>query len=417
MKSIKKIIKILFVLLIITATLSYIIQAVQAVINKQYLLRDIYENNIQTGIVENLFPYCKDIIAIILFLMLFIFFKKSRKTAGIFLAIILYGTLILLSHQNYEIGYIIAGIRMFLYFFVTIMYFQSIEENKNDFKIIFKTIVTLIVIEFCIIFIQVLYSGQIHNFGNGGYRFCGTFGNAIAMGNFTVAANLYILIYNYITKTKNKNLSYIYMIMILLLSIASGTRLTIFLNILIIYMYWCIFTLDKFKLSKKVKFICMFTTILIAAPIIYKFFINRIGRGEIMLSGGVRIDILKSFFDIQNMRDLVNLLIGQGIGFTTNAAYLLKLDSTFIVDGTYTTIIAQFGLIGLIIFAGLLLKLVQKIWRYSNKNINIMLAYFATIIFTMASGNIFEQIAMIILIVIEYFMLKNYSEETEKKKE
>lgn len=414
MKTKVKITRILFILLIITSILPYIIPAIYAVVNKQYILWEIQRYNIQIGNVCKIFPYFKDVLAVLLFVILFISSKQTKKIVGAFMAIIFYGALILFGHQNYNIGYIIAGIRMFLYFFVTIMYFYSNENNEKDFKNIFRVLISLLIIEFTIVFIQVLYSGQIQNFGSGGYRFCGTFGNAISMGNFTVAANLYILFYTYIKNVKSKNINYIYIIIILLLSIASGTRTAIFLNLFITYMYWCTFSLSKLKISRRAKITCMVLIILSACPIAYKFFIDRIGRGAMMISGGIRLGILQSFFNVQNFIDLLNLVIGYGVGFTTNSAALLNLEETFIVDGTYTTILAQFGLIGLVVFIYLLGKSIQNLWKYCNKNINIVLTYFITIILVMISQNIFEQIAMIILVVVEYFMIKNIGNKREE---
>lgn len=408
MRTIAKIINLLFILLIITSILSYGIQAISLIMNRQYILWTMLDNNVQTGNIGKIFPYIKDFIAVLLFIILFLFFKKARKTAMIFFIITLYGILLLFGHQIYEVGYIIAGIRMFLYFFVAIMYLQIFYTDRSVFQKIFNVLKILIIIEFLITFIQVLYSGQIYNFGNGGYRFCGSFGNSIGMGNFTIAANLCIMTYSYITNNKAKNINYIYLFMNLLLSIASGTRTAIFLNLLIIYLYWNNFSLSRMKFTKKMKFTLLFIIVLLSLPFIYSFFIDRIGRGAMMVSGGIRIEIFLSFFNIDNVLDLCNLIIGNGIGFASNSAHLLEVNSSIIVDGTYTTILAQFGLFGLAILIFILMKIMKTFWKYSDKNLNIALSYFLTIILIMGSQNIFEQIAMIILIVTTYFMIKRY---------
>ena len=400
-----KLINILFILLIIFSVLSYIVQSTQLIITKQFGLWTIKDNDV--GIIGKLIPYIKDVIVVLLFFILTIFFEKTRKTAFIYMITIIYGTIILFINQCFDIGYIISGLRAFSYFFVTIMYGQAIYKDKSIFEKIYKVLKYLIIIEFIIITIQVIYSGKFLEFGNGGYRFCGTFGNAIGMANFTVAASVFITIYNHIQGKDIRKSEYAFLIMNLLLSLASGTRTAIFLNIIIVFIFWNYFSFSNMKIKKEIKVFIFAILGVILLQILYFIFIYRIGRGSLTISGGIRMEILLSFFKVENKFDILKLIFGRGIGFATNTAYLLKIESAFIADGTISTIIAQFGLLGLAILFIKLFNIINNLWKYTYKNLNVILPFLIAIIGIMISQNIFEQIATIILITVSYFMVKN----------
>ena len=402
----------LWILLIILAVMSYILTAINLIYNNKYVLWTINNANIDGGIIYKIFPYLKDIIAIFLFIVLALNNKKNLKIILIFVTIVCLGSMIIWlnnGNDNDNLLYIIAGIRMLLYFIVAMMYCLSVNDYKLVSLKLFKVIKVMILVEFFIVYIQIMRSENIHNIGNGAYRFCGTFGNAAGLAYFCIAACLYILIYKNIFNNGNgMKKNYVYYALIMALVLATGSRTGILSCIIIIFMYIINELLKSNIISKKNMYIFVMILTIFIIPLIYNLMIKFVNRGALMDSGATRIDIFLLLFDLKNT-NFLKFIFGYGIGYGTNNAVILGIKNASIIDSTFGTIMVQYGILGLGIFIITLFYIVKKVFRYSSKcgGIFTAIAYIVPIFLVTIAGNIFEQIVLAMLLCYMFYCMKN----------
>ena len=203
---------ILFEWLISMSVLAYGLHAVYLIVHGSYALWTIDTSLINIGIIGKIVPYIKDFLVMVLFGVLYIRYKRSRKVALYFFGLIILGSIILIGSQNWDIRYCIAGIRMYLYPFTAIMWCQS-RIYKCNVKYFYKLICVLSVTEFFLVFLQVLNSGVITKFGYGGWRFCGSFGNSGGLGSFAFAASLYLFVADSSFAGNNRKLNIMLLLM------------------------------------------------------------------------------------------------------------------------------------------------------------------------------------------------------------
>ena len=415
-KKIENVIVYTFIALLIATVFSYVCQAVTIIFNG-YKIFWTMTNLKQTNFIFKCFPFIKEVVLIMLFSLLVcydIYFnkmKKSKKTLLFFFVLTLLGILLLYISNNFAIGYIIAGLRVFLYLITIILFCKIIDINEETMKKIDKAIKVSIIIEFLIVFTTTITTNVFFQFGKGANRFMGTFGNGANLGYYTVACSMYILIRKKFIK-KIKISDVLYLAMLLLLSIASGSRVSIISNMLIIVCFIDYIISSKKIISNKSIILLNLVCILLFYRVTYKYVMRLIGRGGLEYSGSYRINLFLSTFNIKSIGEFLTLLIGKGIGFGTNTARLLGISNSVIVDGTYLTIILQYGIIGFILFVKGIIKGIRK----SNTNIFIIIAVIMSYIMLMLSINIFEQYAFIVIAVYSLYLLfeKKYIKEIKK---
>lgn len=395
----------MFILLILSSIYAYFIHSFVSIISRKYVLWTYVGSSINVGLLGKTLIYLKDVLAV---LLLFYYILDKRKIVKIRLAIVClifsYGILILLIRENFDIRYVIAGARSYIFFIISIMWCIDRKINyyvKTD-NIISKILISSIYIQTLLVFSQVALSKSWKYFGGGGYRFCGSFANSGGLGYYCIAISLYIIVISVIKKAYKK-ITIIHMFLLTLISIASGMRLAIIIVIFIYILFIIMKLYDTIHLDKRTIIVFFSIVIFVSANVIFEQVINRINRGAIMKSGGTRLKVFKNL--IFN-NDILNSIIGNGLGYGTNTAVnlgIVNLDSG-VYDGTLNTIIAQIGIIGFIVFIiASIITFINICLKSKNKLVAIILIGIIMIVFI--TGNYFEQITMVLVSVYSFYLL------------
>lgn len=392
--------------LVYASVFSYVFYAVVSIMTKKQVLWTYASAGINVPIIGSYFVYLKDILAVTLFMILFQKKAKLSKEMAEFCGMIMYGIVILLINGTFNVLYIAAGFRSFLYFIVAIMVAKELAlkyEINEVFKNLNRMMVTLILLETIVVLLQIAEMNIWTSIGRGGYRLCGTFGNAAAMGAFCIAASFVMMI----NSIKYGLISWNAVLsggMCFFLSVTSGSRMSMML-VGITYLVIVNEFLGKVTRIKRKQriFVLLCLVVLLAFPL-YMNMIEHTGRGNLMVSGSTRLKILNSFFENSN---LVHLLFGQGLGYGTNAAVNMGVEGSEILDGTINTILAQFGLLGIVVFLVLSIK-EFRVFYFANKENEIITAIaildYLVICITI---NLFEQVAFNAVAVVSFFLF-NY---------
>lgn len=397
-----------FLLLIVFSAMSYFIQAVDAVVNHTYILWTVSRLQRDFGSLATVFKYAKEFFIILIFIYSFFKNYKARQISIIFIGIIVYGIVTSFINGNLNLLYIISGIRMLVYLTTVCMFSNTGDYYSSDSNKLLVIIKLLIITEALIVFSQVIFFGNIKQVGTGAFRFCGTFGNAAGLGYFTMASALCLMYISLFNREKLKFSSYIYFVIIFLLSISTGSRTAMLSNIVTIFIYTLYYLQSKRILPKKLIVVVTCLAILAIFPFIYNSLIYKVGRGNIMASGSMRIDILKNFFYTQRILDYFTIFSGYGIGYGTNISYSLGIESSFFTDSTIGSILYQYGVIGLVILTVFTYKILRNItiWCKKESGVGLAIPYVFSILIVSIAGNIFEQIFLIIILVYLYYFIR-----------
>lgn len=397
-----------FILFIVSATITGVGYYMYCIGNGiiQYTT---YPDGIMTGAgtLASVIRYCKDIMMVILFiLIMFETFPKVGKFFIYFIMFVVYGSLISLLN-NLSFAHIFSGVRCFIYFVTGVLYFKRYVVDKRLVDIVYKITVLLLVVQCGSILVQVVVSG-INNIGNGSYRYIGLFLHTGTLGNYAYAIAIFLATFHLISKKYSVVRIGVEQCLCLLLAIASNSRLCIagiLVNMIIVI-------LSKLNTSDRFREITIFSSVLIAVPIVLSEVLTRSGRGGLAASASGKFAFWKEAFS----RDFGDVLVGNGLGYATQTTATLGINTSGYsgFDGTFSVIMAQFGVVGLIVFVGALLVVAYKILKCPEMS---ELAFKCNIvggllIFTW-SGNIFENILLVTYYLLVYYMLLRYNELEE----
>lgn len=358
------------------------------------------------GGLEQVISFLKDVIAIFMFIILLLTSKKENyKFFMNAFYVFLYGIIGLLFSNRISFGFILAGFRTYLYFVVVFAWglkYSKLLQESNNLKKLLRIIKLTILIQTFITLAQVVLSSSINRFGTGGYRFSGAFAGCGNLGCYTVACCLLLIIF----KSKYKNIStlgfMVYGIMLLFLAIASGTRTCIILDLILLFLEMSYLIGKKIRFNSKLIVVIGGILFLIFAPKLVESIVSWTGRGELMLSGSGRIRV---FLDMLNSSSIFELIFGKGLGVGTNASVTMNLKGTSVADSTINLFFIQFGIVGLVFFFFVILMTIYNLLQKSNDNKRIVMCFSITILVMSIVGNIFEHIAMCVLLVIAYFLI------------
>lgn len=400
--------EIVFILFIVSATITGIGYYLYCLRNGiiQYTT---YPDEIMMGIgpVPSLIRYSKDILVVILFLIIVLeSFPQADRFLLYFIMFVVYGSFISLLN-NLSFTHIFSGVRCFIYFVTGVLYFKRYIVDKKLVEIIYKITILLLVVQCVSIIVQVALSG-INNIGNGSYRYIGLFLHTGTLGNYAYAIAIFLAVYHLISKRYGILRIGIEQCLCLLLSVASNSRLCIagmLVNMMIVI-------LSKLNIRNRSREIMIFGTVLIAVPIVLSEVLTRSGRGGLEASASGKF----AFWEQAFSRDFMDVLIGNGLGYATQTTATLGINTSGYsgFDGTFSVIMAQFGIVGLIFFIIAFFVVAYKIMSYREMNeiafkCNIVGGLF---IFTW-SGNIFENILLVTYYLLVYYMLLSYNELEE----
>ena len=120
-----------------------------------------------------------------------------------------------------------------------------------------------------------------------------------------------------------------------------------------------------------------------------------IGRGDIMVSGQGRIRAWQDLFEM----NIIDLLIGQGLGVGTNTARSMGYTSVT-MDSTVTVLIVQFGIIGLLLVSILYFLFATNMLQKKDTLLWYRIWIVVFVMVMLLSGSLFEQYVMIVPLII-----------------
>lgn len=397
----------IFVIMLVFSILSYLLHALIVINNKSYALWTIDSVRIPSNLFIKFFPYIKDMIAIFFVIYIFFKYKKYNKCFGIFLVLVIYGTILLFLSDNFDYRYVLSGIRNLIFVFISVIYCMNKSNINSTSKIILNVLKLLILVEFYLVFAQAFNTGNVLLIGRERFRFSGSFGIATGLGYFIIAANLYILYMAYYNDKDKTFLNYIFFLLSLLIVIATGSRTSMFIESIIIFVYFMYDVSHKFDKNSRNIFALLIICIgLVLLPKIYNFYILKTGRGGLMISGDTRLDIMFSLFEFNDFDSFIHFLLGGGLGLGTNTAYSLGIKNALIMDGTISTLMAQFGIVGLLVFCVIVYRITKKLFMSFKGNLYMLVPLLFALMAVIFAGNIFEQISFIIIITYILFVIK-----------
>lgn len=400
--------------LLFTASVPYLAYGVSAIRNGYEVVGSLNGSGIKvSGRIGMLFGYLKDIIAIFLLGTILLFKKKVNK--NVFAAIVAfatYGFVGLMCSGHSDLKFLIAGFRTFLYFGVMNLIFMTYKKLIYDYKWInrfFCLTQGVIILQTISVILQVTMSNSWERFGRGAYRFSGLFPGSGNLGCYSIAALLFLSILNQKYRILSNSLYLLDGILLLFLSIASGTR-TCMILVGVCFAY-NIYTLygKRFHLDKKVILFLLTITLIVSGPSVMSQIVFWTGRGELMASGGGRIDF---FINMLSTATPLELIIGRGIGVGTNASISMGLQGTQVSDSTINLIFTQFGIVGLLIGLWQFGKICKKLYKADFNHLDISTCIIVTLCVMLIVGNLFEHIAMCLYLVLSYYLFVDFKEDS-----
>lgn len=404
---INKIGKFLFVVLLFTALVPYLGYGVSQIKNGYVLIGSYAQSmemaSIYTGRLGKYFTYIKDLVCVLLICNL-IWYKRRQASIIIIYAMMIlgYGAFALALSGRFSMLYIIAGVRAAMFTFVTMLYclYTYDNVNKKDILLYSKICDLTLVIQIAIVIMQISRSSGWSRLGSGAYRYCGCFAGSGNLGCYAVGLMLFYSLISELEQNINRNSYIIRAILVVFLSIASGTRTAIIVTAIIAF-YMIIYRMMKTRNFdyKSIAFTFGALVAILIVPAINSLS-QWIGRGKLMNSGGGRIEL---FFHSLNSSNVVEFVIGRGIGVGTNAAISMGARDA-VSDSTLNLIFTQFGVIGILFFLIAVYIMLKRLYAYSlaDKGFKHLFVFVIAVMFLV--GNIFEHIAMTILIVLTYYM-------------
>ena len=357
-------------------------------------------------IFSTIIKFLKDIFMIgILLYYCTIEYKNNRKSILVFFLFLCYGTIIALF-TGYGIS-ILGGMRGYLYLFVLILFFRELKQDALSLSLIRKIILGGILINCIVTFEQAFRGtdGMIYLAGVGGFRFTGLFGGFAPCSAFAASACLFIYA-DAALFTVNRVYVVCSMLLCLMIEIMCGSRS----GMICVMLIMCVGLFAMIKIKPLYRYSLMFVVLSAAFTIIIDFVESIADRGsiiEVQLESG-RLHILNEII-IGLMNSPITFMFGNGLGAGSNTSVLMarenyNMGTQLILDGTFNTILYQFGMIGLMFFVFMLLVISYKIRKV---NYNLKIAFGLVIFIEGITCNLFESFACLIILFITYKMMCN----------
>ena len=401
----------LFILMIFTASIPYLGYGI-VLIRNGYVLIGTYSNSMEnivaySGLFGKIFAYFKDLLCVLLITTMMFMYKKGI-VPKIYIYVFLfltYGLILLIFNDYIYVGYLMAGIRTFMYAIASVIFFNKIlvwDSNLGFLNKLKKTMDLTLLIQLIVVFLQIQMSRNWSRFGSGAYRFCGAFPGYGNLGCYTIAlAFFYLILDRKYNLMPNFYMAVIRTLGLLFLSVASGTRTTMILMALALVYQMISHLLKTIGFNFK-SILASFIIIAMAFGIpIISAFVEWTDRGHLLKSGSGRIYY---FWERFSSASLFELIFGRGIGVGTNAAIILGMDDV-VSDSTINLIFVQFGLLGLCIFLFALYRMMKKMLYKMSEDRGISIIFILTIATMLIVGNLFEHVAMCILLLIDYYCM------------
>lgn len=400
--------KLLFYLVLIFSCLAYIGYYFYAERNGVSLLISYSRSNDRMMKTRDFltlgFRFGKDVCVSLLLLVEMISMNRTPR-AKVFLGMLIavgYGSVVALGN-NMTINTIISGYRMVLYFCALSMFFVSKRQLAFSLKFFLRLITVLLLFNVVIAMQQAnnKLGLDISRIGRGSYRFMGVFPAAAAFAYFCLGAALFAFCIEVQTTQYHHNCIFIYLLAFVGCYL-SGTRSSL-VNIFLVFF---IHIIERSDMKKRQKLI---VSILLSIPVmvyVVQFSTNVANRGSILLNAiqGGRFSIFQNAI---LSRPVLSILFGSGIGAGSNTSteFLKELDESnmLFLDGTFTLIIYQFGVLGMV-FLFLLLRYIYVKVR-EERGVLIALLFLGTIILQCLTTNVLEAFAILVMLFVCFYAL------------
>lgn len=352
----------------------------------------------RAGLIPALIRYSKDIITVIICIVLFWHSLKfgAKKLLIYFVFFCLYGGAIsLFNGLNFSV--IFSGIRSFLYIFTGVWFFQVYGLSYYFIDSLKKVTIISITANLLSVLIFIGMGGKLP--GSGTYRYIGLFLHTGTLGNYVYGASFFLSAYYLKTHKISKFLLAICQLFCIILCFACNSRLCTagtIVNIIVTIM--C-----SIQINTKVKNIVSLFSLAILVPFILEAVLDSSGRGGLEASASGKNVIWAQVFEETPM----HMLFGYGLGAASSTTIALNGNVTSYTsfEGTFSVVVAQFGLVGLAIFLVLfcyILIMVIKC-RYFNEFV-FKVNFVCGIIIFAYSGSIFENILMCLYCSTIYYL-------------
>ena len=348
------------------------------------------------------FRFGKDLCASLL-LFVEIFSMNRSYRVKIFLVMLLvtaYGTIIAYANNASE-SILVAGYRMVVFFFALLMYFNARYFSPLSLKAFFKLISVLLILNTVIAANQAYFrlGSRLKLIGKGSYRFMGVFPAAAAFAYFCLGTALFAYCIEVQTRAYHS-----YCVIIFAFAFIgcylSGTRSSMINFLVIMYVY----IIDKLNLLKAKRAVFLIIMALPVITLIIRFSSKLANRGSILgnaLGGGRLTIFINSIFG----QPLINIIFGSGLGAGSNSAAVIMIGSgskeVVILDGTFTSIFYQFGIIGFAVCLVFLWKAASRIYS-ENGFLNTVL-FTGSVVLQCLTTNVLEAFALLIMLFITYY--------------
>ena len=125
----------------------------------------------------------------------------------------------------------------------------------------------------------------------------------------------------------------------------------------------------------------------------------------------MRIDIFGDMW----RGNIFEVAFGRGIGFGSNTAVILGLEGYYTFDGTFTTILGQYGIIGLFVCLSVVFFFMKYMLKCSLEYSVLSYAIIITVLIIFITGNLIEQYVLLIYLVAGCILLVDNIEVSNYK--
>lgn len=390
----------LLIAIVFFVSIPYLFYGIKASSSDFQIIGSISINmdKISVGTIGRYFVYIKDLLAILILSRLVV--KLRKEDFFIIFFILTYGIFVLWLNNRFDYRYIVAGIRTVVFVMSTYLYLIKYDSSIGEIKAILRVLEIVLLIHTAIVIKQIISSGDFSSFGSGAYRYSGAFAGSGNLGCFCMATLLlFFLMYKKYKIVSRIELLFFQVIM-LFLSVASGTRTAIII-VGAYFLYTVISYISDFlKLGMKGSNVLYILSVLVIGKSFVSWLVDRIGRGDLTQSGGGRFEILMDFL----AGSVGEVFFGHGLGYGTNASINLGIKDTTISDATITLILAQFGIIGVIVFIIFSLVIFYKMLNSYKADKVIGIMTIGLFVVLCLVGNLFEQSAMSVVLTLAIYL-------------
>ncbi|MBW7476722.1 hypothetical protein K0T92_18550 [Paenibacillus oenotherae] len=355
-----RLVKILLVLFIVFTVIPYLPEAITDLINNKVSYAKFRINQPIFGL--NI-RYVKDGLLFMLMCLFVIMDAREKKRNHLFLTyypfllLVIYGASVLgFFYQRVDLFLIAAGTRSVLLFLFCLKAAKFLK-SIHAFGLMKRTVTILLLVEFIVLLLQ--YYVYTNNYGYANpvsLRLIGTFGGISVAGYFALGCSIFYYLLGVKLNIGVKSMIAL-QTLCLLTAAFSGTRSAL-MGVMLVIFFSAGRRLIHGRTDRRQSLLLISLSIVIGIGLIgISKLVNVLAdRGDLLetqLESG-RIELFKSLFN----QNLENILFGNGIGYGTNAAVNLNRQfeagvNAIILDGTINSILAQYGLLVLLV-AGLI---------------------------------------------------------------